>query len=77
MTETGFNAIPRDDWWTEVLLKYITADPIASRIAWVLVWRNARLDHHFGPFAENFKKFCEAPVTIFSDDLPKMYRMPK
>lgn len=82
MTETGFESIPRDDWWTEVLLKYITADPVASRIAWVLVWRNARLNHHYAPFpghrsAANFVKFCEDPVMLLSNDLPKMYRMPR
>ncbi|MCB0644224.1 MAG: beta-mannosidase [Phaeodactylibacter sp.] len=79
LTETGLDGIPESDWWTERLLRHIKSDPVASRIAWVLVWRNARPSHHFAPYlehvsAENFKDFCEDPLILMERNLPKMYR---
>ena len=85
LTETGLEAIPEARWWTDHLLKYIKADPVASRIAWVLVWRNAnnehdRPNHHYAPYpghasAPNFKEFCNDPVILMEGKLPKMYKL--
>jgi len=80
LTETGYERIPQENWWTDMLLKHIKEDPVASRIAWMMVWRNGRTDHYYAPYeghssADNFIKFKEDPVTIFEDDLPKMYRL--
>ena len=80
LTETGFEAIPNDTWWTNTLLKHIKSDPIASRISWVLVWRNARKSHHYAPYpnhnsAENFIKFSKDPIMIFEGNLPSIYRL--
>ncbi len=81
LTETGYERIPAPRWWTDVLLKNILADPQASRIAYLLVWRNARPDHHYAPFgghpsAENFVQFTKAPQILLSDDMPEVYRRP-
>ncbi len=79
-TETGLERIPEETWWTDRLLRYIKADPVATRIAWVLVWRNARPDHHYAPYpghlsAGNFLEFCQDPLILMEEQLPKMYRL--
>ncbi len=78
-TETGLEAIPEDNWWTDRLLHYITADPVASRIAWVLVWRNARPTHHYAPYpghtsVPNFLEFCQDSIIMMADQTPKLYK---
>ena len=79
MTETGFESIPRADWWTANLLNPIKNDPVASRIAWVLVWRNARPSHHYAPYpghisAEDFIRFSQDSFVGFGGDFPGLYR---
>lgn len=80
LTETGFETIPDNNWWTERLLKHIKSDPVASRISWVLVWRNARKSHHYAPYpnhnsAANFIKFSKDPILLFEEELPNLYRL--
>ncbi|MEO0731945.1 MAG: glycosyl hydrolase [Bacteroidota bacterium] len=50
LTETGHEGVKQPRWWTEKLWRNIISDPVASRIAWVLVWRNADRKHHYGPY---------------------------
>jgi mannan endo-1,4-beta-mannosidase len=82
LSETGYETIPDEDWWTTILLPGLTADQTASEIAYVLVWRNARITHHYAPFdghpsAEDFKMFKEDPATIFIDQIPvDLYKLP-
>jgi mannan endo-1,4-beta-mannosidase len=78
-TETGLASIPVPDWWTETILKRIKTDSLTCRIAWVLVWRNARPDHHYAPFvghpsAADFKKFRDDECILFEDELPDLYK---
>lgn len=82
LTETGVEGVPRDDWWTGVLLRGIKADPVARRIAWVLAWRNANAarspGHHYAPYpghpsAPDFVRFYEDPFVLFGDELPPLY----
>jgi len=78
-TESGLESIPDPDWWTGTLLSRIKADTVTCKIAWVLVWRNARTDHHYAPFdghpsAADFKKFREDPCILFGDELPDLYQ---
>ncbi len=82
LTETGQNGITENDWWTQRLLEPIKGDPLASQIAWILVWRNARTSHHYGPYpghssAPDFVKFSKDPTMFFDKELPKMYRYKK
>lgn len=80
LTETGYEAIPHETWWTDRLLDPIKSDPVASRIAWILLWRNARKTHHYGPYpkhisAPNFIKFSQDSTMVFEDRLPNVYRL--
>ena len=82
LTETGLERIPEKNWWTDRLLQQIKADPVAARIAWVLVWRNARQEHHYAPYpghesASNFKVFCKDPIILMEGRIPKMYKFSK
>lgn len=82
-TETGAAGIPYERWWTDRLLAAIEDDPLARRVAWVLVWRNANeedfADHYFAPYpghpsAPNFIEFYNDPFVLFEDELPNLYR---
>ena len=82
LTETGFESIPQATWWTDKLLNGIKKDTMARKIAWVLVWRNDRPDHHYAPYpqhgsAANFIKFSEDPIMLFEDKLPELYKLTK
>ncbi|HZV68710.1 MAG TPA: glycosyl hydrolase [Saprospiraceae bacterium] len=81
MTETGSECIKNPMWWTQELLAPIAADSIASRIAWLLVWRNARETHHYAPYpghasVPDFIQFVNTPIMMLSDRLPDVYRTP-
>ncbi len=80
LTETGFEKIPEKNWWTQKLLPALKADPTASRISWVLLWRNDRPSHHYAPFpqhesAADFIEFKNDPMTLFAGELPRLYRL--
>ncbi len=82
LSETGLESIPVNDWFTNILLKGIKQDPEASRVAYLLVWRNANAGHHYAPYkghgcSDDFMKFYRDPFTFFAGDLPDMYSMPK
>ena len=74
LTETG-NINPGVDsqWWTQTLYKGIKD----SGISWVLLWRNARLDHYFSTYkdditAEDFRNFEQLEETLFLDEVKKI-----
>ena len=80
LTETGFESIPKRTWWTDDLGQGLKDLQHADAIAWVLVWRNARKGHHYGPYpdhisADNFVEFSNAPGIIFQEDLPNLYKL--
>lgn len=82
MTETGYEAIPQSDWWTTVLLNSIKADPVASKVAWVLVWRNYNHTHHYAPHpghesVPDFIKFINDPMVTLINGLPELYTLKK
>ncbi len=81
-TETGLESIPDTTWWTNTLLKALTAEKM--KLAYVLVWRNdARSPTHFyAPYpgqasVPDFIRFYNDPYTLFETDLPKLYRRKK
>lgn len=80
LSESGFETIPVDDWWTTVLLEGLTSDTTARKISYCLMWRNARPDHHYAPYeghpsAADFRKFKEDPYMLFLDEVPlDMYK---
>lgn len=82
LTETGQEAVPTPNWWTDVLLHGITADSTAATISYVMLWRNARSSHHYAPYKghpcePNFLEFYRDSYTLFENDLPELYKFPK
>lgn len=86
VTETGIEGIRKNgieihDYWTEQILT-----PFSGRkISMVVMWRN-KYDpdhtgyHYYGPWsghasAPDFTEFHKSPITLFSKDLPDMYKM--
>ncbi|MDX1430320.1 MAG: glycosyl hydrolase, partial [Rhodothermales bacterium] len=79
LTETGSEGVRDPHWWTNRLLRAVESDPIARRIAWALVWRNANFKHHYAPYAghpsaSDFVAFYQSPFVLFGDKLPDLYR---
>ncbi|PSR56580.1 beta-mannosidase [Adhaeribacter arboris] len=65
-TETGQEAVPFANWWTGFLLPIIQD----AGLSYVMVWRNARLNHFYAPYPEhvsanNFKLFAANPKVLF------------
>jgi mannan endo-1,4-beta-mannosidase len=83
LTETGLEAVRDSTWFTRKLLASIQADPVATRIAYALVWRNSngtvdRKDHYYAPYpghpaADDFMRFKKDPLILFADGLPNLY----
>ncbi len=80
-TETGLESIPNTTWWTETLLQSILEAKV--KLSYVLVWRNdiTSPTHYYAPFPghvseKDFIEFYKHPVTLFENDLPKMYGKP-
>lgn len=84
--ETGYEAIPDANWWTQTLWPAIKDFPVA----YVLVWRNAGYSpsmkkmHFYAPYpghasAADFKKFYQNPKILFEQKLKakKIYQVKK
>jgi mannan endo-1,4-beta-mannosidase len=86
LTETGAVTLPDSLWWTGTLLPAIRDDPVARRISYMLVWRNAnraveKIEHFYAPYpgqgsAADFVRFRRDPLILFEDGLPDLYRLP-
>jgi mannan endo-1,4-beta-mannosidase len=81
-TETGLESIPRENWWTEILLKSLRSEKM--RLCYVLVWRNDMRSptHFYAPFPgqvseADFIKFYNDPYTLFENDLNNIYKTKK
>ncbi len=77
-TETGSEKIPNPEWWTQELLKVMDHDSID--ISFVMVWRNAHLNHFYAPFkghnsTDDFIEFKNNPKIIFADELPDLFNI--
>lgn len=69
-TETGNSGIPEENWWTKDAYGAVHN----SGAAYFLVWRNARLDHHYAPFpghssVDDFIEFKNKPDILFLEDI--------
>ena len=77
LAETGYEAIPYANWWTNTLWKGIGD----HRISYVLVWRNHGLQpgghmHYYAPYkgqasANDFINFYKLDKTLFGKDVAK------
>ncbi len=78
LTETGLEGITNSSWFTQFMLIPIESDPVAKRIAYQAVWRNASTSHHYAPYpghpvVPDFMEFYNDPFTTFLNDLPDVY----
>ena len=75
LAETGYEAIPQANWWTDVLLKAIGD----NKISYVLVWRNhgyseyMKKMHYYAPYKEqvsaaDFRLFYQHKKTLFEKE---------
>ena len=76
LTETGYEGIKTDNWWTSTLAPVLSRHPLS----YVLVWRNAhdKPGHFFAPYpghpsASDFVRFYNAPETLFLRDVNALY----
>ena len=76
VTETGFEGIRTNDWWTHTLAPVLSRHPIS----YVLVWRNAhdKPGHFFAPYpghssVSDFVQFYNDPQTLFLRDVNGLY----
>ena len=78
LSETGYEAVPYANWWTETLLKAIGD----NKISYVLLWRNHGLAswnnkmHYYAPYKgqvseTDFVKFYNLDKTLFEKDASK------
>ncbi|MBL7743372.1 MAG: beta-mannosidase [Chitinophagaceae bacterium] len=76
LAETGFEAIPYANWWTETLMNVIGD----NKISYVLVWRNhgyhneMKKMHYYAPYKgqvseQDFVKFYNLERTLFEKDV--------
>lgn len=76
LTETGYEGIKTDNWWTSTLAPVLSRHPVS----YVLVWRNAhdKPGHFFAPYpghpsTSDFIRFYNAPQTLFLRDVNALY----
>ena len=76
LTETGYEGIKTDNWWTSTLAPVLSRHPVS----YVLVWRNAhdKPGHFFAPYpghpsTSDFIRFYNAPQTLFIRDVNALY----
>lgn len=78
LTETGCNTLTESNWFTDRILRPLKADSTAGRIAYLLVWRNARTDHFYAPYpghpaCQDFINFKNDELILFEDEMPDLY----
>ena len=80
LTETGYEGIKTENWWTETLAPVLAKHPVS----YVLVWRNARErpSHHYAPYpghasTSNFVEFYNLKETLFLHDVNALYLIRK
>ncbi|RNL55801.1 glycoside hydrolase family 26 protein [Pedobacter jejuensis] len=75
LTETGQEKIVQPNWFTTVFNK-IMSDTAASKISYIMVWRNAHTGHFYAPYPSHpsepdFKNFYNDARTLFLNDIGK------
>lgn len=81
VTETGLEAITKNDWFTTVILKPLQENR-DIKLSYLMVWRNATEKHHYAPYpghssVDDFKKFYSDPITLFESDIKNLYKSGK
>ena len=70
-------AIDASHWFSRSFFDPLMRDPVASRIAYALAWRNADHSHFFVPYpkhpgARDFGTVCADPRFVLEDALGKL-----
>jgi len=80
LTETGYEGIKTENWWTETLAPVLAKHPVS----YVLVWRNARErpTHYYAPYPghtsmSDFVRFYNLNETLFLHDVNALYLIRK
>ena len=81
MTETGQEGVTNTEWFTQVILHPLKANP-DIKLDYFMVWRNANVKHHYAPYpghasASDFIEFYNDPYTLFEKDIQNMYQSNK
>ncbi len=81
LTEVGLDTLLEPTWFNRYLLPPFKEDSLAMKMAYVAVWRNESVHHHFAPYpghpsVPGFLEFYNDPFTTFERDLPPMYSRP-
>ncbi len=74
LTETGYNGIKTDNWWTYTLANILDKHPIS----YVLLWHNASPESYYVPYpghhsTSDFVRFYNLPATLFRQDINGPY----
>jgi len=82
LTEAGLEKVTAPNWFNDNLLGQLKAHPQARQIAYLMVWRNARLNHFYAPYpghasVPGFLQFYADSVTTFESDHPRLYTVPR
>lgn len=77
LTETGQEKLVQSKWFTTVFNK-IMNDAEASKISYLMVWRNAHTGHFYAPYPGHpseydFKEFYNNPKILFLKKIGNMY----
>jgi mannan endo-1,4-beta-mannosidase len=73
----GNQAIDASHWFSRSFFGPLAWDPVASRIAYALAWRNESHRHFFVPHpthpgAADFKTVCEDARLLLQEDLARL-----
>lgn len=92
LTETGWKHQQRatytDHYWVNKVLAPLLGAPAARKMAYLLYWRNARLDHHYLPFpkgrkgaahrtSSSFQAMMKHPLFRQGSNLSQLSHQPK
>ena len=76
----GLNNTKSDDWFMKDFLEPLKADPVAKKVVYFMTWTNDeggagyRVPLPGQKNYDSFVKFYNDPYTLFSRDLPDMYK---
>ncbi|WP_448697493.1 glycoside hydrolase family 26 protein [Mucilaginibacter sp. AW1-3] len=68
IAETGYQGIPKSDWWTNDLMATVSKYPIS----YMMLWRNSNPNHYYVPYpgqgsVVDFQKMFNSYQTLFQN----------
>ncbi len=73
IAETGYQGIPKSDWWTNDLMATVSKYPIS----YMMLWRNGNPNHYYVPFPgqaseADFKNMFNSYQTMFQNRITRL-----